>query len=99
MARRTVACGAMDASVTPTEALASSYQNTLRYPSIAQPLNVKRATVFMNAGITNRGTMLPPSADIKRMIRVDTPESCARDLHSVAKTRPNDAAAQAVATV
>src|SRR5688572_818617 len=76
-----------------------SRQNTLRYASSAQPLNVSNPNFCIVSLIRKRGNILPPAADMARMMIVDNPESCARDRLSVANTSPKAAAAALVKTV
>jgi len=47
-----------------TVCVGSSYQKTVRKPSSAQPLKVNLEVVSRKLVITNRGTMLPPRADM-----------------------------------
>ena len=75
-----------------------SYQKIFLKPSMAQPLKVNFEVVSRKLGITNRGTMLPPSADMISTRIVPNPLSCSCDRHKEASTRPKAAAAEAVCT-
>src|SRR5215471_17273951 len=70
------------------------FQEAVQRPAV----EVNNAAVSMNFGMTKRGTMLPPKADITRMTTREIPFSCARLVHAVARTSPNPAAAAAVTT-
>ena len=82
-----------------TERPGSSYQNTLRYPSNAQPLKVNFATKSMYGGIKKRGIILPPRADMTRITIVANAFNWVRVEQMVASMTPNAAALVAVAIV
>src|ERR1035441_9406129 len=66
---------------------------------MAQALKVSSPTFCMASGIRKRGNMLPPMADMVRMMSVEIAPCCARVCETLASNMPNDATAKEVAAV